>query len=278
MKQNTIHFLFKGLTLCIIFLFSQELSAAKVDTVAIFSNAMKKEVKTVTIIPESYKSDGKAYPVLYLLHGYSDDHGGWINKVPHVASLSDQYDIIIICPDGGYGSWYLDSPIDEKFRYETFVSKELIKWTDEMFNTIEERKGRAITGLSMGGHGGLYLAFKHQDIFGAAGSMSGGVDLRPFPENWDLAKRLGDYAEHPERWEINSVMNLTHLLKNDHLKIIIDCGIDDFFYTVNVKLHEKLLERNIPHDFISRPGNHNWEYWTNAIDYQVLFFHHFFTK
>ena len=44
-----------------------------------------------------------------------------------------------------------------------------------------------------------------------------------------------------------------------------------FFYKVNEALHEKLLERNIPHDFIARPGAHNWAYRTNAISYQLMF-------
>jgi S-formylglutathione hydrolase FrmB len=67
-------------------------------------------------------------------------------------------------------------------------------------------------------------------------------------------------------------------LKNDNLKIIIDCGVDDFFYPINVKLHEKLLERNIDHDFISRPGRHNWQYWGKAIYTQAIFFHLFFEE
>src|ERR1700712_5289812 len=123
----------------------------------------------------------------------------------------------------------------------------------------------------MGGHGALYLAFKHQDIFGAAGSMSGGVDIRPFPNNWDIAKRLGTYAEHPENWEKNSVINLVYLLTPNSLAIIFDCGTDDFFFKVNQNLHEKLLERNIPHDFIVRPGDHSIAYWTNSVNYQLLY-------
>jgi len=270
--QSLCLFLFLSLSLIITQSF-----AAKVDTVEVFSTAMQKKIKTVTVVPDAYNNTRQLnYPVLYLLHGYSDSYAGWINKSPNITNLVDQYNMIIICPDGGYGSWYLDSPEDESFQYETFLSKELVNWADENYRTIRGPKGRAITGLSMGGHGGLFLGFKHQNIYGAAGSMSGGVDLRPFPENWELAKRLGDYAEHPERWEANSVINLTHLLKNDNLKIIIDCGVDDFFYPVNVKLHEKLLERNIAHDFISRPGRHNWEYWSKAIYSQAIFFHLFF--
>jgi len=108
--------------------------------------------------------------------------------------------------------------------------------------------------------------------------MSGGVDIRPFPENWDLSKRLGSYAGHPENWERNSVINLVYLLTPGALKITFECGSGDFFYQVNCNLHEKLLERNIPHDFTVRPGAHNWEYWGNAIAFQSVFFHRFFTR
>jgi len=152
----------------------------------------------------------------------------------------------------------------------------LVNWVDSHYNTIKDRKGRAITGLSMGGHGALYLAFRHQDVYGAAGSMSGGVDFRPFPNNWDLSKRLGAYADFPDRWEKNTVTNLLYLLEPNKLALIIDCGTEDFFFGVNQRLHEKLMERNIPHDFITRPGAHNWQYWTNSVQFQLLFMLHYF--
>jgi len=141
----------------------------------------------------------------------------------------------------------------------------LVNYIDEHYSTIKDRKGRAITGLSMGGYGALYLAFRHQDVYGAVGSMSGGVDIRPFPLNWDLSKRLGSYAEHPENWEKNTDINLLYLLTPGSLAITFDCGTEDFFYGVNRALHEKLLERNIRHDFTTRPGGHTWEYWANSI-------------
>jgi S-formylglutathione hydrolase FrmB len=161
-------------------------------------------------------------------------------------------------------------------RYETYVSNELVEAVDKKYHTLANRKSRAITGLSMGGHGAFYLAFKHQEVYGAAGSMSGGLDIRPFPENWDLSQRLGDYALNRGNWEDNTVINLVYLLKKDNLKLIFDCGINDFFYDANNRMHQKLMERNIPHDYIERPGSHNWDYWANAIQYQLLFFDSFF--
>ncbi len=185
--------------------------AADVDTVSVFSRVMNRDIKTVIIKPQGYDS-GKRYPTLYLLHGYSDDYSGWVRKAPVVKRLSDLYEMIIVCPDGGYNSWYWDSPVVEGVRFETFVSDELVSWVDGNLRTIARREGRAITGLSMGGHGALYLAFRHQDVYGACGSLSGGVDIRPFPNNWDIARLLGLRSEYPERWERHTVMGLLHLL------------------------------------------------------------------
>ncbi|TDX00307.1 alpha/beta hydrolase [Dinghuibacter silviterrae] len=251
--------------------------AARVDTVNVFSPSMHKTVRTVVITPSGYEK-GKNYPVVYLLHGYSGNYADYIRNIPGIASDADTYGLIIVCPDGRYNSWYFDSPVDSSARYETFVSTELVQWVDGHYATVRDRSGRAIAGLSMGGHGALFLSFRHQDIFGAAGSMSGGVDLRPFPDNWDLAAQLGPYAQNPDRWENHSVINLVYLLhpKTQPLALIIDCGTEDFFYTVNMNLHHLLLERNIPHDFITRPGAHNWNYWSNSVRYQLLFFHRFF--
>ena len=130
----------------------------------------------------------------------------------------------------------------------------------------------------MGGHGALYLALRHPDVFGAAGSMSGGMDIRPFPRNWDMAARLGPYAEFPDRWEKNTVINLLHLVVPGSLSLIIDCGTEDFFFTVNEALHQQLLYPNIRHDYIIRPGAHNWTYWTNSVAYQMLYFSNYFKK
>ena len=248
----------------------ETVKAATVDTLLTYSQVMKKNIKAVVISPDNSKQKS-LFPVVYLLHGHGGNYADWISRVSELKSYADQYQVLIVCPDGGPASWYFDSLEQSMSRYETYITKELLSIIDQKYPTIKERKGRAITGLSMGGHGALYLAFKHQDIFSAAGSMSGGLDLRPFPNNWNLSAHLGKYAEKPEQWERNSVINLTHLLTPGSLKLLIDCGTGDFFYNVNKAFHLKLIAMNIPHDFISRPGEHNWDYWRNAVQYQLLF-------
>jgi len=250
--------------------------ASQVDTVYVTSKSMNKAIPNLVILPDSYTEQKESYPVLYLLHGAGGDHTTWATNVSAIKEYADSYNMIIVCPDGDRTSWYFDSPIDREMRYETYVSKELIGVIDTKYNTASNRESRAITGLSMGGHGAFYLAFRHQDVWGAAGSMSGGLDFRPFPENWDLPKRLGDYAKSPDHWEENTVINMVHLLKGGGLKLIFDCGVNDFFYDGNKRMHQKLMERNIAHDYIERPGSHNWGYWANAIQYQLMYFDAFF--
>ncbi|PQV48972.1 S-formylglutathione hydrolase FrmB [Jejuia pallidilutea] len=257
---------------------SISLFASKVDTLMVHSKSMDKTIKNVVITPNSYPKPGKEYSVVYLLHGAWGDYKAWLDKAPKIKDYADAYDVILVCPDGDKFSWYFDSPVDDSMRYETYISKELITKIDETYNTKADKDNRAITGFSMGGHGALYLAFKHPDIWGVAASMSGGVDVRGFPLQWELSKRLGKYAEHPENWENNMVINLVHLLDGKNLKFLFDCGIDDFFYDANVRLHKKLLARRIPHDYIERPGGHTNAYWANSIKYHMLYFNDFFNN
>lgn len=251
--------------------------AGQVDTVQVYSASMHKNVPCVVVLPDAYKKRHAGnFPVVYLLHGYSGNYRDWIKNVPELKQYVDEYHMIAVCPDGAFGSWYFDSPIDSSFRYETFVSGELVSYIDTHFHTLADRQHRAITGLSMGGHGAMYLALRHTDIFGAVGSMSGGVDIRPFPNNWDIKKRLGSIEEHPENWEKNTVINLVDSLKNGVLKIAFTDGTSDFFLQVNRALHEKLLKLGIDHDYTERPGGHTWAFWENALPYQLLFFERFF--
>src|SRR5665647_582147 len=182
-------------------------SRTQVDTISVFSPKMHKTVKNVVIVPKDY-TKSKHYPVLYLLHGYSDNFSKWVKAVPSIKDLSTEYQMIIICPDGGYSSWYFDSPIDSTFQYETYITKDLLPYVDENYSTIKDRAARAISGLSMGGHGALYLAIRNKNLFAHAGSMSGGVDLRTSTKKYDLASRIGSYEEHPDEWDNRSVVNM----------------------------------------------------------------------
>lgn len=254
-------------------------SAADIDTAEIYSPSMRKLSKCLIIKPANYTVQGTAYPVLYLLHGWSGNFAGWLTDAPQLRRHADTYNMLIVCPDGGYDSWYLDSPVDTNVCYETHLSVEVVNYVDYYYHTRRDQGGRAIAGLSMGGHGALLLAARHPDVFGAAGSMCGGLDLRPFKKNgWDLEGVLGRPSAHWKNWEDNSVLNAIKLLKKSHIPLIIDCGLGDFFLDVNRAMHQRLIEEKIAHEYTERPGEHNHEYWGNAIDYQIVFFDKFFRK
>lgn len=253
-------------------------SASSVDTVSIYSNSMHRNIKCVVIKPDTYKNKKNRYPVVYLLHGHADYYWGWVTKVPAIKNYADQLQMIIVTPDGGFNSWYFDSPIDSTSQYETHISKEVVEYTDAHYRTIADRKHRAINGLSMGGHGAFYIALRHPDLFGAIGSMSGGFDFRPFPNNWQIKEKIGDITTNADEWNKRSIVNMIEQCPKDSFSIIFDCGINDFFFDANQQLHEKMIKLKIPHDYIQRPGQHDWPYWTNAIQYQLVFFKKFFDK
>lgn len=253
-------------------------SAGTTDTITVYSSAMRKEVKCVVITPDTYKKAKKPYPVLYLLHGYAGNYARWLTVAPQLKTKADELQMIIVCPDGGYGSWYVDSPADSSIRYETFTGTELVNHIDSSYKTYRDRAHRAITGLSMGGHGGLYLAIRHKEVFGAAGSISGLVDLSFFPKGMNFKSLFGDSTVYTENLQKNSVINVVDGLKNKELKLTIDCGIYDFLIVPNRNLHQKLMKLRIEHDYAERPGMHNAAFWKNSIDYQLLFFKKFFEE
>ena len=250
--------------------------AAKIDTLKVFSPAMKAEVNVVCITPQNLNADNK-YPVVYLLHGHGGNHFSWLSIKPELPKIADDLGYIFVCPDGK-NSWYWDSPTNPSYRYETFMSHELISFIDGNYPTKDDKEHRAITGLSMGGHGAMWLAIRHQDIFGACGSMSGGLDIRPFPEAWNMNEQLGVYEENKRIWDEHTVINQLDKLKESNLAIYICCGYDDFFLEVNNHVHEILVDMNYPHDFTIREGKHNAPFWNNALDYHLLFFTKFFNR
>jgi len=252
-------------------------NAASVDTINIYSKVMHINKKAVIILPESYKNKNNRFPVVYLLHGYSGNYSDWIKKVPELKNYVDEFQIIIVCPDGNYNSWYVDSPIDSTIKYNTYIATEVPDFIDSAYSTIASRNFRAIAGLSMGGHGALSIAWKHANFFGAAGSMSGVEDLVPWKNKYELKNVLGDTISNENLFD-HSVINIVKTLPAQIPAIIFDCGDNDPFIQSNRQLHEELLNLKVPHDYIERNGTHNWDYWSNAISYQLMFFHKYFLQ
>ena len=265
--------------------------AATVDTISIPSKVMNKNYKAVIVLPASYSANSKAYPVLYLLHGGYGHFDDWIRKTPDtllIQTLSDQYNFIIVMPEGEVFSYYLNSPVIKESQFETYIAKEVIEKIDAGYRTIKDRKGRAISGLSMGGYGALYLSARHPDLFCAAGSMSGALnpDLRAWKLPAEGAKSLkkefekilGPIETYPQRYDEASVINLADKIKAGNIKLIFDDGTDDFLIEANRELHRRLIYNSTPHDYSERPGSHTWQYWQNSLPYHALFFSKIFKE
>lgn len=258
---------------------------AQVDTIQIYSQAMKKSLKAAITTPPSYSESNKSYPVLYLLHGGSGAFSDWHQKVTKpglVNELAEQYDLIIVTPGVGPASYYYDSPLMDSVKYQTYMIKELIPFVDQNYRTLAQKESRAITGLSMGGHGAMMLSAQYPELFVAAGTMSGvmniDTDLWIVPEEFrNLRKEgqrqmLGAINYQAPNFNPYTVVGLAGKIHENGLALIIDCGVDDFLIHTNRQLREILLWNKTPHEYIERPGAHTWQYWTEALPVHLLFF------
>ena len=259
---------------------------AKVDSLDVQSAAMNKTYKAAVVLPASYATTKASFPVLYLLHGGGGHFRDWLTRTPDkmlLQNLADQYNLIIVMPEGEAFGWYLDSPHDPANKFETHIIKEVIPKIDNTYRTVKSNKGRVITGLSMGGHGAMYLSTRHADMFCAAGTMSGAMDMNytKFRVSEDFTKSLKDRFQKllgtsdpaSDVFINNSIVNMVDAIKKNGLPIMIDCGVDDFLIEINRELHRRLVYNNTPHDYTERPGGHTWEYWQNALPFHVVFFH-----
>ncbi len=259
--------------------------AAHVDTLEVTSTLMQKKLKTAVVLLDSYKKSKKPFPVLYLLHGGQGGFRDWLSSPPDkllLHKLADQYNIIIVTPEGSLFSYYFDSPLGKGSQYETFISKEVVETIDNTYRTIQDKKGRVIAGLSMGGHGAMYIATRHPDLFCAAGSMSGVMNINT--ATWkvppafaktraeNFARLLGPPKDTLDPYPSYTVVNMAGQMKANNLQLIFDVGVDDFLIEPNRDMHRRLVANGTPHDYIERPGKHDWPYWENALPYQMLFF------
>jgi putative tributyrin esterase len=254
-------------------LFASPAWAFQSRVVTIPSTAMHESFDATVVLPDDYAHGNRAarYPVVYVLHGSGGNYADWTSNT-RIGELADRYRVILVMPDGGHESWYIDSPFDSGSRYETYVGKEVVSYVDAHFRTIAAKRARAITGLSMGGFGALRIALDHPDTFGAAGSISGAVDPRTCEDEPGIDHVFGDPVRHPSFWNRNAIVDDADTFERAHIAVTLDCGVDDAFVRSNRTLHAKLVQLGVPHDYAERPGGHTWDYWRNAIQYQVLFF------
>lgn len=257
---------------------------AKVDTIAVYSPSMKKSLKAAVTFPAAYTKSNQRFPVLYLLHGGSGAFNDWHQKVTEkelVNKMAEEYNLIIVTPGVGPASYYYDSPMLDSVNYETYITAELIPHIDNSYRTLAKKESRAISGLSMGGHGAITLSAKHPDLFVTAGSMSGvmNIDTRMWkvPEDFRNTRlegqkaMLGSINYDAPSFNPYTAVGLVDKIKENKLALIIDCGVDDFLIETNRQMHQLLVTNGVPHEYIERPGAHTWQYWTEALPVHLFF-------
>ena len=244
------------------------LNAYSQDQLIYKSKNLPKTDTTWVFKPKQY-SESTKYPVIYLLHGYSGNYKQW-NNIMDAQKYADEYGFIIVCPDGLFDSWYINSPAKKDWQYESFFFDEL--YPDIKSKYSVDARYIFISGLSMGGHGALNLFIKKPALFTSAGSTSGGVKLRDFSAKYGLSDLLGNPSNEDKIWDDYSVVPNIYKLQNTNKPFIFDCGSEDFFYAYNNELKQKCDELKLKATYISQPGSHNRAYWTMSIKQQFAFF------
>ncbi|MDR1182377.1 MAG: esterase family protein, partial [Bacteroidales bacterium] len=222
----------------------------------------------------------RKYPVLFLLHGYSDDHTGWMhygemNRIADELINEGKITPMIIVVADAKKTWYVNNHTNTE-RYEDMYITEFIPYIEKTYRARGNKLGRAIGGLSMGGYGSLLYALKYPDLFLVCVPMSAAVltddEVKARfreGESYGLQNLFGGTAENlSEHWYKNSIINLVTNISEDNKKSVyfyIDCGDDDFLYLGNSTLHIVMRNLKVNHEYRVRDGEHTWTYWRQCL-------------
>jgi S-formylglutathione hydrolase FrmB len=222
--------------------------------VQFYSPSLLKACSMNVLLPDRVESAGP-YPVLYLLHGLSDDHTIW----PRRTSLERYVEglpLIVVMPDGGR-SFYCDAV--EGAAYETHLVRDVVGFADRFFPTLASRKGRAICGLSMGGYGAVKLALKFPETFGSAVSHSGAL---AYTRRSELAPEFRRIFGPSASGGKDCPFALAERADRETFPALrFDCGTEDGLLEENRAFHRHLRDLDLPHEYEEFPGGHNWAYW-----------------
>ncbi|MGB0840549.1 MAG: alpha/beta hydrolase [Chitinophagales bacterium] len=247
------------------------------------SKILDKSVNYSVYLPPDYDHSNRAYPIVYLLHGYTDNETAWV-QFGQMNTLLDEAiaaqkvpPMVVVMPDAGV-SWYINNH-DGTVRYEDFFIQELMPKVETDYRIRQKKEFRGITGLSMGGYGSLIYAMKHPDLFAACAPLSAAIYTKEEVTGYDMGrwnhvegvlygKDLEGKARLTEHWAANNPMEMATEMGTDSLKQVhyyFDCGDEDFLFRGNAAIHVLFREMNVPHEFRIRDGEHNWTYWRTGI-------------
>lgn len=247
------------------------------------SNILGRNIRYTIYLPADYDLSQRTYPVVYLLHGYTDDNTGWlqfgeINRYADKAIADGTIPPMIIVMPNGDSSYFINS-YDGKEKYEDFFIREFMPAVEKAYRIKAEKRYRGVAGLSMGGYGTLIYSLKYPDLFAAAAPLSAAVasddDLMAIPDDrWETGygQLYGRGLKGKERltkaWYDNSILKIVETKSTDDLKKVrywIDCGDDDRLSKGNSLLHILFMDKKVPHEYRVRDGGHNWTYWRTGI-------------
>ena len=266
------------LNLVLLVSFSTSGQSGKVfDNLSMTSTILKSERKFAIYLPPDYETSQRSYPVLYLLHGGGDDQTGWV-QFGEVQQIADKTitagkatPMIIVMPDASTGRRGFFNDIKGEWRYEDFFFKEFIPWVEKTYRIKNEKRYRAVAGLSMGGGGSFMYALHHPEMFSSACPLSayiGALSVEQFKER--LLRNNESYADSiiQNYYEHHNALSLINNITKEKTKAVrwfIDCGDDDFLYEGNSLVHIAMRKKEIPHEFRIRDGGHTWTYWRKSL-------------
>ncbi|MEU5722028.1 alpha/beta hydrolase family protein [Micromonospora sp. NPDC047738] len=204
-------------------------------------------------------------PVLYLLHGLSDDDTIWTRRTAierYVAPLG----LAVVMPQAGR-SFYADEAHGN--RYWTFLSEELPEICHSFFRLSDRRADTFVAGLSMGGYGAIKWALRDPGRFAAAASLSGALDVTrrrdhpTSPVNPAVWHTVWGDREVPGTDD--DTVALLERVGSDLPALYVACGTEDFLYEDNIRFVEAARRRGVPVTVEFSPGDHDWAYWDAKI-------------
>ncbi|MEM7680616.1 MAG: alpha/beta hydrolase family protein [Planctomycetota bacterium] len=216
-------------------------------------------------------------PVLYLLHGYTDDASGW-TRYTSVCRYARDRGLALIMPEAQNG-WYTTA--DNGPDYAKYVLEDVVGFAERVFPVRKDRAGRAIGGLSMGGYGALRLGLARPDMFASIHSHSGALLIgsnptTPQEHDPDPGLRLRLFGEDPTGTDhdLNVWAQRTAALPEaDRPAIRVDCGRDDFLFEHSQAYSRTLADLGVAHENHVEDGDHDWGYWDRhipaALDFHV---------
>lgn len=224
-------------------------------------------------LPASYGDESKNFPVLYLLHGLTDNHTAWRDKgcVESIATAifaeGNAQEMIIVMPDAGtvYDGYFNC----EGWHYENFFFSEFIPHIEGKYRIKAGKEHRAIAGLSMGGGGATGYALRHSGMFSSAYAMSalmGMVENTWISRDTDTRRRA--FMQSVARYNNIAIVESADMAMCSEIASVrwfIDVGDKDFLFDNNMDFIRAMRRQRIPYQLRVREGGHTWQYWQEAL-------------